>query len=177
MKKSIKKTVTLIILLMTVSLFSFGQKDARYEYRERSKQEHAKMERTRNLQFKNESEKAEVKVKVSDEFNFLKINVGCHLKQGDVRVEIFDPSGELKANLKILSESNLTKGKNTTIKESVNGEIEKAYRNPMKGDWIVRVTPENATGNVRINNILIYNPRSGLLELREIEKNTDSNIR
>ena len=186
MKKSIKKVVAVLIFLVAVISISFGQGSSKYRTASRNYgqesvklipgeliygQDQTKIVRSRSLELKNESKNTEVKVNVSKEYNYLRINVGCNLRQGEVHIRIFDPSGELKRNLTIKTGSNLSKGDNTTIQESVNGEIEKAFRNPTDGDWTIRVEPTDATGNVGIQTILIYNPKADLLELDQIEKN------
>lgn len=164
MKKLIKKSVIIFTLLMAVESSSFGQ-------------EYIQMERSKIITLSTESDKSEVKIPVSDAYNYLKIKVEGQFKQGDVLIEIVDPNGVIKKDLSIKSEVNDSKGNKSTTRESVNGEMEKTCRNPDKGDWLVRITPKKGVGQIRIYSMHIFNPRTDLLELDQIEKDTNSNFK
>ncbi len=188
MKKRIQIICTLVILLVSVTL-SFAQEKAKQEYlmqkkvkqeyfeQKSSKQGYTKVERSNELFFKVESKTSEVQVSVTDEFNFLSLKIECHLTVGELTVEIFNPKGELKGDFTVINNSVVTKGKNTQSKETVAGQIEKHFRTPHTGIWLIRINPKNATGTAVIVNTMVYNPRESLLEYYEVIPDTESKIK
>ena len=82
------KTPSKINALLLASLFCFVYISYSQEY--------MKMERKKHLQFENESETTEVKINVTDEYNFFKIGIECFLNAGEMLVELRDPKGNLR---------------------------------------------------------------------------------
>ena len=164
MKKLIKSTACLIILLLGVSVTSSGQ-------------EYIKLERSKTLQLSNESSENEIIVKVTDEYNYLRIKTEGEFTKGSILIELIDPSGNISRNFTIDAGNNDSAKVRPDRMGAVSGQMQKAFRNPDKGNWLVRITPGEATGNLRIYSIEIYNPRTDLIELEQIEKDTDEHIR
>jgi hypothetical protein len=121
-------------------------------------QEFTEMESSKTLHFKNESKQAEVNIQVSEEYNFLLIEIQGTFQEGETLIELFDPNGNKKGFFTIKTETNITKGKNTSVMEMVSGKLAKHYRDPLKGDWLIRISPKMAVGYININTSLIYNP-------------------
>jgi len=163
-----------LILLMAFSSTAYSQD---YYVKKNSKHGYAKMERSNELFFKEESTISEVQISVTEEFNFLSLKIECRLKSGELLVEILNPKGEIKGNFTVINNNVVTKGKNTQSKETVVGHIEKQFRTPSTGNWLVRIKPKNATGMAMILNTLVYNPRQSLLETYQIIPDTESNIK
>ncbi len=164
MKTSIKITAILIIALFAINPSIISQESTI------DSQEYSRLDREKDLYFDNESETAEVKINVTDEYNFLMISVECFLTSGEMLLELLDPRGNKKSNFTIKTDYNVKSGKNTTVDESVRGNMEKAFRNPIKGDWIVRVKPQKAKGHLKIHSSQIYNPRADMLEVDQIKE-------
>ena len=163
---NMKKTIQMIgvlIFLLALSNISNAQR-------------YAKMDQSNSLSLNKESEVKEVQIKVSDEFNFLALKVECELTDGVLLVEILDPKGDIKENFSVVKNHVMTNGKSSLSGENVNGQIEKYFRNPIPGTWIIKITPNNASGKVKVFTTLIYNQRTDLLEIDEILKDTDSNF-
>lgn len=163
MKTLIKNAACLIILLLAVSAISSGQ-------------EYIKLERSKILHLDNNSENTEVIVRVSNEYNYLRVKIQGQVHKGDILVEFIDPNGEIRRDFKIEAGSAAAEGISLGDKGYVASETEKSYRNPEKGAWIVRLTPENSTGKLRIYSLQIYNPRTDLIELEQIEADTNEHI-
>ena len=164
MKTLIKNAACLIILLLTANFTGFGQ-------------EYIKLERSMILPHDLQSKIDGVLIKVSDEYNYLKVKVQGQVNKGDILVELVDPEGEVRRNFTLKTSSAAIEGIDLGEKGYVAGEMEKSYRNPPTGNWLVRVTynPE-ANGKIKVNSLLIYNPRADLIELEQIEKDTDEHI-
>lgn len=132
--------------------------------------ETVQVQKSRQLSFKEESSKAESKVTVGNEYNYLKLTIGAELSKGTFLVEILDPKGVKQGSFSLVTEESTVKGNNTTVMEKVMGNIMKEFRNPMKGDWIVRITPEKATGGVSISIDQRFDERIDMIELNSFEK-------
>lgn len=138
MKKAIRISVSLLVVVMAFSSFCFGQ-------------DQQKVQKTKMIHFTNESVKTEVKLNLKETISYFEIKIECRLDQGQASIEIIDPNGKVKGKYSIKTESSISKGKNTKITERANGSIIKRFSNPSKGNWQVKLVPERATGNVIIN--------------------------
>ena len=164
MKRTTAITAVIITMLMVISTVGFGQ-------------EFSKMERRRDLAFTKESKVAKIKINVSDEFNFLQITIMSEFAVGEALIEILDPKDEVRGKYTIVADGDIVAGENTKVNSFVSGEMERYYRDPVKGDWMVRITPKNATGNTVIVTTLLGNPRVDLLEIDQIKQDTDLYIK
>jgi len=174
MKKLIKVNGILFIFLMACFSIGLAQESTttqgrEYQAQELQRRDYTEMESSKTLQFENESKQAEVEIHVSDEFNLLLIEVHGSFEKGETLIELFDPNGIKKGYFIIKTETNISKGKNTTIMEMVNGKLEKHYRDPIKGNWMIRISPINAVGYININSTVIYHPRMNVLEMDQIK--------
>ena len=106
---------------------------------------------TRNIQFNGSSDSEQIKVEVSDDTKDLNLNVNGTIKSGYLTVEIFDPKGNKKGNFSIESQISAS----DTKKEMVCGQMSKQIKDPMKGNWIIKLTPKNVVGDITINSMHI----------------------
>ncbi|MEM5564477.1 hypothetical protein WNY78_05160 [Psychroserpens sp. AS72] len=95
-----------------------------------------------------------IKLSVYEKTSFVGLNISCKVILGNLKVEIYDPNGnkqgEFAVESQILDKSNGTKD-NFYEKETVEGQIEKFLKNPMRGDWIVKLIPIKTYAEVEIN--------------------------
>ena len=98
-------------------------------------------------------------------------------KLAELKIEIFDPDGKSKGHFIIIAEGDISSGNKTIVQSEVNGEMERHYREPVSGEWKVVFTPKNAVGLARLRTNLIFNPRVDMLEVEQIEEDTDANIK
>lgn len=165
MKTILKNSFCLIILLLAANFTSYGQ-------------EYIKLERSKTIELSKESRQNMFTFKVDPMYNYLRIKTECELTRGNIMIELVDPSGRLQRNFSI--EGGIVKNADnirTDRMGTVAGQMQKAFRNPTEGDWIVRISPGEASVSLRVYCIMIFNPRTDLLELEQIEKDTDEHIR
>jgi len=134
-----------------------------------SSQESISLEKNKELIFNEESIPSAVKFNVSTEYNYLRINISCSLASGIVAIELIDPTGKKQGIYTVKSEDNIVKGDKTQVGETAQGNMQKMFRNPLKGDWLITVAPIKAKGKVRININQQVNPRIDYIELTEVE--------
>lgn len=134
-----------------------------------SGQESIKLEKTKEFSFDGETTPSAVKFNVSEEYNYLKVNIDCNLFSGIAAIELIDPNGKKQGIYTVKSEDNIVKGEKTKVGESAQGNMQKMFRHPLKGDWLIRVDPIKAKGSVRINIVQMMEPRIDLVELTEVE--------
>jgi len=163
MKTLLKNSACLIVLLLAASFTGYGQ-------------EYIKLERSKTITLSKESRQKMVTVKVDPMYNYLRIKTECELTRGNIMIELVDPSGRLQRNFSI--EGGIVKGENirTDRMGAVAGQMQKAFRNPTEGEWSVRISPGEASCSLRVYCIMIFNPRTDLIELEQIEKDTDEHI-
>ncbi len=163
MKTLIRNTACLLIILLAANLTSTGQ-------------EYIKLEHSKKLQLNNESSGQIIRINVTDAYNYLRIKVEGQFTMGSLLIELINPSGNISRNFTIEAGGGHTSDIRPDRAVTVSGQMQKAFRNPEKGTWQVRITPKKASGSFRIYSLQIYNPRTDLIELEQIEKDTDEHI-
>ena len=110
----------------------------------------------RKISLQNCSEVKEIKIEVNEKGCRFNLRVRSAITAGKVKLEIFDPIGKKQSNFSIgcqtdpeLTLNSLSPDKHV-ITEEVIGLTAKLIENPMLGDWLVKITPEKAVGNVTI---------------------------
>lgn len=110
--------------------------------------------------FKSDSEEKKLSIEVDDIYTNLKLSINATIQEGVLLIEILDPKGVKHGNFSIACQLG---GKKITLGESksgglfddnnmetVQGRILRMIKNPMKGNWVVKITPKNARGQVEI---------------------------
>lgn len=138
MKKAIRISVSLLVMIMAVSSFSFGQVGFSFG------QDVTKISKTKQLQFNKETEKVEITISTSKAFNKLSIQLNAQLLYGEAKFEIVDPKGKTRANFTIKTDDQNTNVKSTTITRQATGNLTKSFINPIIGDWKIRISPAKA---------------------------------
>ena len=157
MKKSMKISVIILTLFFGYSLVGFGQDEVR-------------INKSKRLTFEGESQKAEIKVISSSEYNVLQLNIACQLSKGEIKVEIVDPLGNNRGNFTVKSEDQIVKGNNTIAESQVSGQMAKAFSKPILGDWIVRAIPSSAVGTMNLNIAQAFEPKVDLIGIQSEKK-------
>lgn len=158
MKNSMKLLTGLGVLLITFYGSVFGQEAVTvtgHPLRSTgvaSDREQLKINRASSLRFDNESEKSEVKINMTADYNFLQIQIASNFESGKMTLELIDPKGEKRGSFNLITDDPIVvKGKNTTSREMVSGNLNKEFRNPLAGEWIIRAIPVDATGSINIS--------------------------
>ena len=115
----------------------------------------------RSINLSGDSETKEIEIKVEDENLLLNIIIKSNVKYGALTIEIYDPNGEKQGNFSVgsqlSSKRSSTESKDEKSKnEEVNGQIEKKIKEPVKGNWIIKIIPNKAEGTVLIRSKQVY---------------------
>ena len=107
----------------------------------------------RNLGFKESSKVQSVDVKISEDTEALRLKILCNVRKGDVTIVILNPSGEKQGEFSVEgNEGSEDDGSLfSMLKEGVSGQINKDINQPIKGTWVIKFIPKNATGRVEIH--------------------------
>jgi hypothetical protein len=98
------------------------------------------------------NDKKEIVLPVTDRYNFLALPFRASVIDGELSVEIYDPSGERLKNFTVGfgSQSN----PDNKIKSTM---AYLPYKNPMKGKWIIKLSCKNVKGSfVVATNLKLY---------------------
>jgi hypothetical protein len=140
MTKSIKLIVA-VGLILFITPITFAQ----------YKQNCSNYNTTRNIELDDSSSNEVVKVEVKDNAKHLMIGVNSTISSGSLTMEIFDPKGNKQGNFSVesmMSSNSNSKGKN---KETVCGQLNKSFQDPMKGEWTIKLKPKKVSGKININ--------------------------
>ena len=110
-------------------------------------QQCSSMTTSRNIEFDGDSKKEEMKVSVTEDNDKLCFGISSMLNSGDLTVEIFDPNGDKQGYFSIEGQS-ASKAKKGDM---VCGQMNKEIKDPMKGDWVVKMLPKKASGKITIH--------------------------
>ena len=105
-------------------------------------------------------------VAVSEQDNTLNLKIQSKIREGELTIEIYDPKNEKRGNYSIGSQVKTTKSNSNKTdmdkelellgtlmgvrKESVQGTITRTIKDPVKGNWVVKIIPKNVKGLVTI---------------------------
>jgi len=156
MKKALKFSVALAVILFTVSSICMAQDEV-------------KIKRSKLLFFKGESQKAEVKVKSTKEYNYLVLKLHCQLTEGNVTINIFDPEGKKQGTFTIKTDEPPVIGENTQSQQKVSGQMSKVFGKPLTGDWILKATPSSAVGNLSIDITQGFEPKIDMINIQTLK--------
>jgi hypothetical protein len=122
-------------------------------------QEHwVTIRRTAKLYFDGESKASEVKIKMTDEHNYLTIGIQSSFWTGTLSIELIDPKGVNQGKFTLKTDDLVVTGDKTRVNEEVKGNMQKDFSNPMKGEWIVRAIPLSAKGHIEVSIVQQYRP-------------------
>lgn len=124
-----------------------------------SGQDETKQNIQKLIKLNNESEVKEVLIPIQDSVKSLMILVSSNIQAGDVTIEIYDPVGEKHGYFSIGCQPVLTnktsnpsgKSTYTTNADRASGNLSRTVKNPVKGDWKLKIIPKNASGTVNLN--------------------------
>lgn len=138
MKKSLKKVLGILLFSIVVISFSSAQEKTIFSLE-------------REIFLRNDSEKKEIKIEVKEK-GYFHLDIKSVLTQGEVKIEIYNPSGKKQGNFSVECQVPATEEAINFLlpTEKVTGNYRKIINNPTVGIWKVKITSINATGNVNI---------------------------
>ncbi len=111
----------------------------------------AKFNIDRKIELKNQdSVEKNIRINVIEGTTNVYLSIECYVYIGNVTIEIFDPNGVKKGNFSIESQVEEDIPIRGNPNETVEGKIDQRLEKPIKGNWIIKITPEKAYGNVNI---------------------------
>jgi hypothetical protein len=93
------------------------------------------------------NDKKEIVIPVTEQSNFIVFQISASVIEGEIGIEIYNPAGERLKNSTVGFGSQLNPDKKI---KSVLAFL--PYKNPMKGNWIIKITCKNAKGSFITNN-------------------------
>lgn len=113
----------------------------------------------RKVALMQESETKEIKVNCKENLNVFDMVIEASIYKGNLKIEIFNPKGKKIDSFDIES-SILKDTKSQTLTEwesnMVTGQIHKSFENPLPGNWIVKIIPDEVFGDVNISSSSNY---------------------
>ena len=153
MKKLLCRFLTTFLCLFVITSFISGQDATTFNLE-------------RQIILNGESENIEILLSVSEQDNTLNLKIQSKIREGELTIEIYDPKNEKKGNYSIGSQvKNTQSNSNKTDmdkelellgtligvrKESVQGTITRTIKDPVKGNWVVKIIQKNVKGLVTI---------------------------
>lgn len=135
MKKSIKTIVTVsLFLLMAPVLWA----------------QHCGNSTTRNIELEDSSDNEAIKLTVEDGTECFQVGVNSTIESGSLTMEIFDPKGDKQGNFSVESQLSSSSSSGGKKKEMVCGQLNKTFKEPMAGEWTIRLKPKRVTGKISI---------------------------
>jgi hypothetical protein len=139
MKKSIK-TILGILLFVVIGTSVYSQDETMFSVQS-------------NVELNGTSEPSDMKIEVTMDKCYFDLNVRCILTEGDLKIEIYDEKGKKHSSFSTGGqvENKIIKPEPSLKKESqktVSGRLIK--ENASIGTWIVRIIPNNATGQFNL---------------------------
>jgi len=95
----------------------------------------AQPELKKDESFTNETKVVEYRFRLDSSSDMVHLNISAEVEHGLVRWELIDPSGEVRARIGTTERATM----NTTDIQAI------------KGEWLLRVTSKDATGNYKIH--------------------------
>lgn len=130
MKTTLKGLTIAILFFVNLSSFVYGQGNSNAQ-------------RTIYL-FEGESVRKVIVFPIKEQTKFFSLPITAGVSEGEITVEIYDPSGERVKKISAGLQSNPDKRVKSTMAFL-------PFKNPMKGDWDIRITAKDAMGSVVVD--------------------------
>lgn len=126
MKTTLKGLLITMLFLFNMNSFTWGQDMADSNFQ-------------KVIYLLEGNDEKEIVLPVPEKSNFLMLQIRAAVREGELKMEIYDPSGERKKN------SSVGKDKETKGSKVLGGYL--PFRNPMKGNWIIKIRCTNVEGS------------------------------
>lgn len=117
--------------------------------------DHTTFNLLRKVSLNRESEKMDILIPILGSISTFSIKISSEISEGELIIEIYDPTGEKQGNYFIDTQNSLKPNKiekttNPDVKESVIGHISKLIDYPINGNWKVSIIPKYTVGHFEI---------------------------
>ncbi len=106
---------------------------------------------SKSINLDNSSKNESVIIAVTEEVMCLNIGISSNISSGALTMEIYNPNGDKQGNFSVESELNSSSSNGGKSSETVCGQLNKTFKEPMKGDWVVKLKPKKVTGKIQIH--------------------------
>lgn len=106
---------------------------------------------TRTINLDESSKTKEINLEVNEDVVCLQIGLISTIESGSLTIEIYDPNGDKQGNFSVESELSSNSSSSGKNKDLVCGQLNKTIKDPMKGNWTVKLKPKKVTGEIMIN--------------------------
>ncbi|MDC8003602.1 hypothetical protein POV27_06035 [Aureisphaera galaxeae] len=154
MKTSIKIIVLVMFLLGSgPTLFAQRGSNSNSNHNSNHNNNHncSSSSTTKSISLEDSSKNESVTISVTDEVKCLNIGVSSNISSGALTMEIYNPEGDKQGNFSVESELNSSSSNTGKSSETVCGQLNKTFKEPMKGDWVIKLKPKKVTGKVQIH--------------------------
>lgn len=153
----------LIVIFFTTS-FSFCQntdnvtKSTEANLAKIIQQQDTRFSLSRKIMLKpNDSKSKDITLNINKKTEKFFLNISCEVKVGSLTVKIYDPNGDKQGEFSVESQMKDEKYESGIIsidninREIVEGNISKEIKNPVKGNWIIKLIPKKTHARISIN--------------------------
>lgn len=122
-------------------------------------QKRSSINHTLRLELNEESQSRDIIINVLDENCNINFDVKGSIRTGKLSFEIYDPEGKKQRSISLNSVDitndfveSITKETKISLSnnESIQGQTRLKLKNPKTGEWIIKIIPENAIGQIDI---------------------------
>jgi hypothetical protein len=107
---------------------------------------------TSEIKIENSSDERYIETYVAEGTFQLGINISCFLDKGSLRVKIIlEETGEIFGSFAVGGSTTKEKNKESKFTETVKSEINKVIKEPLPGNYIIKIIAENANASLNVN--------------------------
>lgn len=137
-----KQTIYLTITALFILLTTFGQNQELKAQSSRNSE--TKVSLQRSIMFDKDSKSEEIVFNIVQKTLQFDIFISSSVSEGKLLIELYDPNNVKQGNYTLGTQLDSEK------KEVINGMFQKSLKEPQPGDWVVKIVPSEATGNIKI---------------------------
>ncbi len=146
MKTSIKIIVTVILTFGFVGI-THAQKGKNHQWKHNC----SMVTTSKSITLESSSKNEAITIPVDNETGCLSIGVSSSISSGSLTLEIYNPDGDKEGNFSVSGDDNSSSSNEASMTTSVCGQLNKTFKEPMKGDWVVKLKPKKVTGKIQIH--------------------------
>ena len=138
-----KRTAYLIISALLFSITAIGQSNELTEPSSVSRD--TKISLQRSIRLDKDSKPEEVIINIKPNTLQIDIYIRSSISEGRLLIELYDPNDTRQGNFTLGTQLSSVKN------EVVNGIFQKSLKEPQSGNWKIKISPTEASGEIRIS--------------------------
>ncbi|MFW5658283.1 MAG: hypothetical protein ACOCYF_02440 [Bacteroidota bacterium] len=138
-----KQTAYLVIIALFFSFTALGQSQ---ELKANSaKNSETKVSLQRSIRLEKDSKPEEIIININQNTLQIDLYISSSISEGRLLIELHDPNDTKQGNFTLETQLNSEK------KEEVTGIFQKSLKEPLPGNWKVKIIPAETSGNIHIS--------------------------